>query len=129
LRARPLDHASFREAMRLLVGSALVEALDGVDVVITEVDVLDAAALAKLPGLRVVVACRGDAVNVDVEACTEHGIPVLFAPGRNADAVADLTLASMLMLLRTFRSGRLPCQPGIDAATGRWGRPFAATRT
>jgi len=42
--------------------------------------VLDAAALAKLPALRVVAACRGDAVNVDVEACTAWGIPVLYAP-------------------------------------------------
>lgn len=57
-------------------------------------EVLDAAPV------RLVCCARGGPVNVDVAAATERGIPVASAPGRNAQAVAELTLAFALMLIR-----------------------------
>jgi D-3-phosphoglycerate dehydrogenase / 2-oxoglutarate reductase len=57
-------------------------------------EVLDAAPL------RLVCCARGGPVNVDVAAASRRGIPVTNAPGRNAQAVAELTIAFALMLVR-----------------------------
>jgi autoinducer 2 (AI-2) kinase len=71
----------------------------GADVVIVEADLVHDEVLDAVP-LRLIGCCRGDPINVGVGRATELGIPVLFAPGRNADAVADLTLGFMLALAR-----------------------------
>ena len=43
--------------------------------------------------LRAVASTRGDPTNVDVAGATAAGIPVLHAPGRNADGVAEMAVA------------------------------------
>jgi D-3-phosphoglycerate dehydrogenase len=45
-------------------------------------------------------SCRGDPNTVDVAAATKAGIPVLRAPGRNANAVAEITIALMFAVNR-----------------------------
>lgn len=52
------------------------------------------------PKLRVIGVHRGDPRGVDLETATARNIPVVYAAGRNANAVADLTLAFVLILLR-----------------------------
>lgn len=93
-------YEGFGEQKRLLAGRKLVRALAGVDVFVTEVDQVRARVLDQVDCLRVIACCRADPANIDVEAATERGIPVLHAPGRNCQAVAELTVALMLMSLR-----------------------------
>ncbi len=50
--------------------------------------------------LIAVCSCRGDPTNVDVAAATEAGVPVLRAPGRNADAVAEVGVALLFASTR-----------------------------
>ena len=50
--------------------------------------------------LIAVCSCRGDPNNVDVEAATKAGVPVLRAPGRNADAVAEIAVGLLLAATR-----------------------------
>ncbi len=71
------------------------------DVVIVEADLLHEEVIAACP-LKLIGCCRGDPINIGIEAATARGIPVLFTPARNADAVADLTLGYMLALARSI---------------------------
>lgn len=88
------------ETHQLLGGRRLVQALQDVDIFITEADNLQAREIEALEKVQVICSCRGNPVNIDVMAATAKGIPVIHAPGRNADAVADLAVALMLMLAR-----------------------------
>lgn len=84
----------------------------GADVLIVEADLVHAEVLDACP-VTMIGVCRGEPVNVDLALATAKGIPVFHTPGRNADAVADLTVAFMLMLARrlpavwmAYRSGQ-----------------------
>lgn len=72
---------------------------EGCDVVIVEADLVHAEVIEGAE-LKMIGACRGDPVNVDVTLATARGIPVFHTPARNAEAVADLTLCFMLTLAR-----------------------------
>lgn len=77
----------------------VIAALDGHEVLVMQGAPVTDAVLDAAP-LRLVCCARGGPVNVDLEAATERGIPVCITPGKNADAVAELTVAFMVMLAR-----------------------------
>jgi D-3-phosphoglycerate dehydrogenase len=86
--------------LRLYDGEKLAARLrdEPADILIVESDFV-AGPVFDLP-LRVIGSCRGDPNNVDIAAATKAGIPVLHAPGRNADAVAELAVALLFAVNR-----------------------------
>ncbi len=114
-----IDHTP----LRLLDDRALADRARevGATVVVSEADQCSGAVL-DLP-LVAIGSARGDPTNVDVAGATARRIPVLHAPGRNADGVAELTLALLLAVTRhllaadadvrtgeVFRDGTIPYQ-------------------
>ena len=99
--------------IRLYDPARLAQHLDevGANLLICEADFCSGPVM-DLP-LRAIVATRGDPSNVDVPAATAAGIPVLFTPGRNAEAVAELTVALLFAVNRRI----LPADR--DVRTGR----------
>ena len=49
-------------------------------------------------GIKLIASCRSEPTNVDLQGATVAGIPVLFTPGRDADAIAEHTLGLLLAL-------------------------------
>src|SRR5437762_12344809 len=86
--------------LRLYDGEKLAARIqaEGADLLVVESDFVNGPVF-ELP-LRVIGSCRGDPNNVDVPAATKVGIPVLRAPGRNADAVAELTVGLLFAVNR-----------------------------
>jgi D-3-phosphoglycerate dehydrogenase len=76
------------------------------ELVIVEVCELQKEVIDAAPNLKI-VGCgrglRGDDSTIDVETLTGRGIPVLFAPGRNLNAVAEFTILMTLALYKKIR--------------------------
>ena len=136
-----LDH----RPLRLYGAEQLAERIDaeGATIVVCEGDVVAGPVLER--PLVAIGSARGDPTNVDVAAATAAGIPVLHAPGRNADAVAELTVGLLLAVTRhivpadrdvregeVYRDGTIPYQrfrawqlAGRTARAGRASAPSA----
>jgi len=81
----------------------LIEKLKDIDIFIFEGDDVKKRVIEET-SLKIIAGCRNDLNNVDVEAATNKGIPVLYTPKRNAISVADLTLALIMALARNLTS-------------------------
>jgi D-3-phosphoglycerate dehydrogenase len=90
----------------------VIELLDDHDVLVVQGAPVTDAVLDADPRLRLVCCARGGPVNVDVSAATERGIPIVTTPGKNAGAVAELTIAFLVMLARRLPEVLRHCEGG-----------------
>ena len=78
-------------------------AIAGAEVLIVRGTRLDAATLARAGRLRAIARTGAGYDNVDVEAATRLGVPVVYAPGIGSRPVAEGTLALILAAAKRLR--------------------------
>ena len=108
IRAEVSDHLARRsvtlidnpDQRAVLTQDELERLIGDVDGIIIGPGRIDADALNRAPRLRAISKHGVGLEGIDIEAATRRGIPVTRTPGSNADSVADLTLALLLMLAR-----------------------------
>lgn len=92
--------------------------LADLDILITHLAPITAQSLDHAPRLRTIAVSRGGPVNIEMAAARARGIPVVNTPGRNASAVAEFTVASLLAETRNLIRGHM------TVASGKFGREF-----
>lgn len=79
---------------------------------------MDRAWMERCPNLKVIGVHGTGTDGVDLAAARELGIRVIYAPGENADSVAELIAAFALLLSRHLPTFDRAIQSGCPAATG-----------
>jgi D-3-phosphoglycerate dehydrogenase len=74
------------------------------DILLTHTGCITRRVIEAAEKLKVIGVGRGSTVNINVNACTGKGIPVMYAPGRNSGAVAEFTVGLMLAVTRNIAS-------------------------
>lgn len=114
-----IDHRPLRLYNSEQLAQRIVD--EGANLLVVESDSVKGPVL-ELP-LVAIGSCRGDPTNVDIPAATARDIPVLRAPGRNAEAVAEITIGLLYAVNRgivradmdvragqVYRDGTIPYQ-------------------
>jgi len=89
----------------------------GAEILIVESDFCFGAVLER--PLRLIGSTRGAPSNVDLKGATAAGIPVLHTPGRNADGVAEMTVALIFALARHLIPADQDLRDGLAVKDGQ----------
>ena len=105
LRAR-YANITLNNSGKTLVGSELLEFLDGQNKVIVGLENFDKNLIDQLPELKVISKFGVGLNNIDLEAMKEHSIFLGFQPGTNKQSVAELALMHIFIALRKAPSSK-----------------------
>jgi D-3-phosphoglycerate dehydrogenase len=97
---------------RALCEPELLQALKGVDAIITGTDELTARVIECADRLKTIVKHGVGLETIDLATARARGIVVSFTPGIIEDSVADLTMALLLALARKIVPAHLSTQQG-----------------
>ncbi len=90
----------------------MLAAVKDAEAIVTHSAPVNRAVLDAAPGLKYVGVLRTGTENVNVDLCTERGIKVINAEGRNAVAVADQTVGMMISEMRNIARGHAALMNG-----------------
>lgn len=110
---------TFEKMGRSYTEDELARQVSGFDAVVVWIDPMRRKAIeAARPRIKVIGVPRAGYDNVDVEAATRFDVPVVYAPGANAVAVADFTIGLLLALSRGIAKANMLLKTGTWKA--RW---------
>lgn len=95
-----IEIAGWAKGLPNLTQEELLEKTADADIIITTFDDITRPVIENAKNLKLIACTRATPVNIDVQAAKERGIPVLFTPGRNSDATAELTIGLMISIAR-----------------------------
>ena len=81
--------------------SDFVAAAADADAIIVRSDKVTAEVVEAAKNLKIVVRAGAGYDNLDLDACTAHGVVAMNTPGQNSNAVAELAIAMMIFMART----------------------------
>lgn len=83
----------------------LLDAVADVDAIIIRSDIVDAEVVEHAKNLKIVVRAGAGYDNIDLAACTAKGVVAMNTPGQNSNAVAELAMGMMLLIVRNQYDG------------------------
>lgn len=86
------------------------------EILLTSYDSITQKVIDSSPRLQLVVCTRANPVNVDDGYLREKGIPLSYAPERNADSTAEYTVAMMLAVMRRIPNAHHDLKMGLHTA-------------
>lgn len=110
------DRGHFCEYQPDLTTESLPGTVPGFDALVVRSTVVDSAAIDAGDALRIVVRAGAGTNTIDADAATEKQVRVCNVPGRNAVAVAELTMGLLLAIDRNIPDNV------IDLRAGRWNK-------
>ncbi len=102
--------------IRCADNDALTPHLERADILVVGLPPVKEAILTRAPHLKAVLKHGVGVDNIDIPACTAHGLPVCNTPAANADAVAELAVGLLYALARHIPQGH------TSVTSGGWNR-------
>ena len=90
----------------------VINFIEDSEILVTDLAPVSESILDNVKNLKYIGVSRGGPVNIDIDACQKKSIIVANAPGRNASAVAEFTVAKILAQTRLITLGHTTLMQG-----------------